>query len=157
MSSLHSIGMKEKGVKSETDSEGFYLLDFLGFKSLVEPSESKLKGWVKDSVWSSVFSVWCDYEIIMYSLSFLRIWISISLHDILCHVLSCLLYFLSSFHSLHTPSLPFALPSSLACPPQFTMTTYPFTSFPCLSLSPPPLSLLTYLPISPSHQQTPSD
>ena len=39
-----SIGMKERNVKSETDSEGFYLLDFLGFKSLVEPADNKSKG-----------------------------------------------------------------------------------------------------------------
>ena len=38
------IGMKERNVKSETDSEGFYLLDFLGFKSLVEPADNKSKG-----------------------------------------------------------------------------------------------------------------
>ena len=44
------IGVKEKSAKSETDSEGFYLLDFLGFKSLVEPADNKSKGWVTENV-----------------------------------------------------------------------------------------------------------
>lgn len=167
---LHWSGMKEKSVKSETDSEGFYLLDFLGFKSLVEPSESKSKGWVGERVLYLVYSMWCDYEVIIDSLSFLRIRTSISLHLVICHVVPCLYTPRLPFSPAVSPCLPSSSPSLapfLPRPLYFTITIYPFLPpslvspyhlLPYLSFLPPPLFLLliSFL-ISPSHLQTPSD